>query len=127
MARPAPQTLVIMALVVLLLLQGVQAQESAAATAPAGAKARDLITLDALMPPLKTEREDEYLCTAVQLPAEDLKLVTVEALADQGTVHHMLLFGETGGLSFFVYLHCRSISFSMRCYWYWSVPFKENK
>lgn len=53
------------------------------------------VTLDAIMPPYETTQEDEYLCTAVQLPDEPMKLVSVESLSEQGTVHHMLLFGKS--------------------------------
>ena len=52
------------------------------------------VTLDAIMPPYETAQEDEYLCTAVQLPDEPMKLVSIESLSEQGTVHHMLLFGK---------------------------------
>ena len=34
-----------------------------------------------------------YLCTAVELPEQALKLVGVEPLAKQEIAHHMLLFG----------------------------------
>lgn len=52
------------------------------------------VAVDARMPPFPTDREDEYLCTAVELPPGDMKLVSVEPMADMRTVHHMLLFGE---------------------------------
>ena len=51
------------------------------------------ISVDAIMPPHPTDREDEYLCTAVELPDRPMKLIGVEPLADMATVHHMLLFG----------------------------------
>ena len=53
-----------------------------------------VVELDAIVPPHPTEHEDEYLCTAVELPEKPMKLIGVESLSDQGTVHHMLLFGE---------------------------------
>jgi hypothetical protein len=36
---------------------------------------------------------DEYACTTVELPHAPHKVVAVEPLAEQGTVHHILLFG----------------------------------
>lgn len=51
------------------------------------------IELDFRMPAYPTVREDEYLCTTIELPDRPMKLVGVESLSDQGTVHHMLLFG----------------------------------
>jgi hypothetical protein len=53
----------------------------------------DSVAVEARMPPFPTDKEDEYLCTAVELPPGDMKLVSVEPLADMRTVHHMLLFG----------------------------------
>lgn len=41
-----------------------------------------------------TDEEDAYLCTAIKLPDQPLKLVGIEATSDQRIVHHMLLFGE---------------------------------
>lgn len=56
--------------------------------------ATSLVEVDAIMPPLATDAEDEYLCTSVELPDRPMKLVSVESLSQQDTVHHMLLFGE---------------------------------
>lgn len=53
----------------------------------------EVTVLDALMPPFETTQEDEYLCTAVELPEKPMQLIGVEPLSEQGTVHHMLLFG----------------------------------
>lgn len=53
----------------------------------------DVSVLDALMPPFETTQEDEYLCTAIDLPEKPMQLIGVEPLSEQGTVHHMLLFG----------------------------------
>ena len=53
------------------------------------------------MPEKHTEHEEAYLCTSLDLPARPLKLVGVEPLASQDTVHHMLLFGEaSAGLQY---------------------------
>jgi hypothetical protein len=52
-------------------------------------------TVDAILPPFEAKAADAYLCTAVKLPNRALKLIGVESLSDQETVHHMLLFGET--------------------------------
>lgn len=49
--------------------------------------------VEAIMPPHKTEQEDEYLCTSVNLPDKPMKLLSVEPLSEQSVVHHMLLFG----------------------------------
>ena len=66
------------------------------ATIPSDAGGSDgsIVTLEARMPPFATEREDEYLCSAVQLPEKPMKLTGIEPLADMATVHHMLLFGK---------------------------------
>jgi hypothetical protein len=53
----------------------------------------DVFDLEALMPPFKPQKQDEYLCSAVLLPERPLKLVGVQPLASQDVVHHMLLFG----------------------------------
>jgi hypothetical protein len=50
--------------------------------------------IEARMGQFKVDHEDAYLCTAVPLPDEPLKLVGIEPLAKQEIVHHMLLFGE---------------------------------
>jgi len=57
------------------------------------AEDEQVTTLSAVMPPHATEQADEYLCTTVELPDKPMKLVGIEPLADQATVHHMLLFG----------------------------------
>ncbi len=57
------------------------------------------VTIEALMPPFPTDKEDAYLCTSLPLPNNPLKLTAVEALARQEIVHHILLFGELPGLS----------------------------
>ena len=56
-------------------------------------RSASLLEIDAIMPQYKTEHEDSYLCTAIQLPNEPLKLIGVESLADASVVHHILLFG----------------------------------
>ena len=53
-----------------------------------------LHTLEMRMPPFEVEKEDTYLCTAVELPSKPLKLIEVEPHSEQDTVHHMLLFGK---------------------------------
>ena len=55
------------------------------------------VTIDALMPPFPTDKEDAYLCTSLPLPNSPLKLTAVEALARQDIVHHILLFGRLPG------------------------------
>jgi hypothetical protein len=50
--------------------------------------------IEARMGDFKVDYEDAYLCTAVPLPDEPLKLVGIEPLAKQEIAHHMLLFGE---------------------------------
>ena len=50
--------------------------------------------IKARMGQFKVDHEDAYLCTAVPLPDEPLKLVGIEPLAKQEIAHHMLLFGE---------------------------------
>lgn len=45
------------------------------------------------MPPFEVTGEDTYLCTSIQLPDRPLKLVEIEARADQSVVHHILMFG----------------------------------
>lgn len=50
--------------------------------------------IEARMGQFKVDHEDAYLCTAVPLPDEPLKLVGIEPLAKQEIAHHMLLFGE---------------------------------
>lgn len=69
--------------------------EGAGSTPAAGAASPrpDTIAVEARMPKFPTDQEDEYLCTAVELPPGDMKLISVEPLADMSTVHHMLLFG----------------------------------
>lgn len=47
----------------------------------------------ARMSEYKVEHEDAYLCTAVPLPDEPMKLIGIEPLAKQEVAHHMLLFG----------------------------------
>lgn len=76
-------------LLALLLAAGI-----AAALAEAAAGDGSVVELDAILPPYETKEEDEYLCTAVQLPDRPMKLISVESLSEQATVHHMLLFGE---------------------------------
>ena len=66
-----------------------------AKTIPGALAARpEVTTLDAIMPPHPTQQVDEYLCTTIELPDAPMKLVGIEPLADQATVHHMLLFGK---------------------------------
>ena len=55
--------------------------------------AMEPIFVTARMPDYKVTHEDAYLCTAVPLPDQALKLVGVEPLAKQEIAHHMLLFG----------------------------------
>lgn len=56
----------------------------------------DVQFIEARMGEFKVDYEDAYLCTAVPLPGEPLKLVGIEPLAKQEIAHHMLLFGEYG-------------------------------
>jgi len=49
--------------------------------------------IEARMPDYKVDYVDAYLCTAVPLPDEPLKVVGIEPLAKQEIAHHMLLFG----------------------------------
>lgn len=46
------------------------------------------------MPSYDVDKEDAYLCTSLQLPSDPMKLIAVEPISDQDTVHHMLLFGS---------------------------------
>ena len=59
----------------------------------ADALATEPIFVTARMPDYKVTHEDAYLCTAVPLPDQALKLVGVQPLAKQEIAHHMLLFG----------------------------------
>lgn len=54
----------------------------------------DVEFITARMSEYKVSHEDAYLCTAVQLPDEPMKLIGIEPLAKQEIAHHMLLFGE---------------------------------
>lgn len=80
---------------------------TAASAAGGGGAARNAtqrVSLEAQMPPYATRAGDAYLCTSLQLPAEPLKLVGVEALADPEVVHHILVFGGWVGGSLSVCL-----------------------
>lgn len=67
----------------------------ASAAAP-GADDPNVQYIEARMPDFKVDYVDAYLCTAVPLPDEPLKVVGIEPLAKQEIAHHMLLFGECG-------------------------------
>ena len=54
------------------------------------------VTVEALMPDYATSVNDAYLCTAVALPDEPLKLIEIRPQASQAVAHHMLLFGAFG-------------------------------
>lgn len=82
-AHPLPAA---WALALLLLL-------AAAARPAAAADDTSVIEMDAILPPHETLEEDEYLCTAIKLPERAMKLISVESLSEQATVHHMLMFG----------------------------------
>ena len=57
-------------------------------------------TLDVTLPPAETVEDEEYLCTSVPLPqGVPLGLTRVEPLASAAVVHHILLFGGSGGVS----------------------------
>ena len=70
----------------------------------------ETIDIEAIMPPHPTTREDEYLCTSIELPDKPMKLTSVEPLADQSTVHHMLLFGEKKRCLYYnTFYNCTSV------------------
>lgn len=87
-----------MATTCLRLLALLLAAASAAGGGGAACNATQRVSLEARMPPYATRAGDAYLCTSLQLPAEPLKLVGVEALADPEVVHHILVFGGWVGL-----------------------------
>lgn len=58
------------------------------------ASGSDVQYIEARMPEFQVLKEDAYLCTAITLPDEPLKLVGVEPLAKQEIAHHLLLFGK---------------------------------
>jgi len=45
------------------------------------------------VPPYETTEEDTYLCTSAKLPEDPRRITAIETVSDQGTVHHILLFG----------------------------------
>lgn len=57
------------------------------------ASGEDVQYIETRMPEFQVTKEDAYLCTAIALPDEPLKLVGVEPLAKQEIAHHLLLFG----------------------------------
>jgi hypothetical protein len=77
---------------VALLLVLLAGPAAAAGSAPAAESANEF-TVEAIMPPFEVTGEDTYLCTSIQLPDRPLKLVEIEARADQSVVHHILMFG----------------------------------
>lgn len=79
-------------IVLLTLLAAVRADGKASAS-PAPA-AGETFELPVVFPEHPTDEEDAYLCTAIKLPDQPLKLVGIEPTSDQRIVHHMLLFGE---------------------------------
>ena len=58
------------------------------------ATAAQALQVDLKVPEFPAKGEEAYLCTTVELPAGPHKLVAIEPLADEKTVHHMLLFGK---------------------------------
>ncbi len=60
----------------------------------AGLAAGEVLTMDIRVPEFRVTQEDKYICTTVPLPeGRPYKLVGVEPLAENQTVHHILLFG----------------------------------
>ncbi|KAI7845909.1 hypothetical protein COHA_000641, partial [Chlorella ohadii] len=78
--------------VLLAILAVVRADGKPAAAPPAPAPG-ETFELPVRFPEHPTDEEDAYLCTAIKLPDQPLKLVGIEATSDQRIVHHMLLFG----------------------------------
>lgn len=79
--------------VLLAILAVVRADGKPAAAPPAPAPG-ETFELPVRFPEHPTDEEDAYLCTAIKLPDQPLKLVGIKATSDQRIVHHMLLFGE---------------------------------
>ena len=67
---------------------------ASAGQAARGAAADSAFELPVVLPEYPTTAHDAYLCTAIQLPDQPLKLVGITPNSDQRIVHHMLLFGE---------------------------------
>ncbi len=65
---------------------------------PATSTTAHHIEVNVTVPPYELQQEDAYLCVAKLLPPNPHKLIGVIPRAEQKVTHHILIYGELGGV-----------------------------